>query len=198
MDHASESGLWLLLLLHRGDSCRTLSLSPYGTLTMAQPLDKPAESTLPAANTTAELLLTRTQAARRIGASVATVRRMEQSGELVPLVVDGRHLFRAPEVERYVHADEGELAAAVFQALKDGKPAYQIVIDLKLPPDRVERFVEAWVRMTRSWLVMGPEGSLAVWERTYKLGPLTPERIRRALEIAAQTPSFREKLMREP
>jgi hypothetical protein len=52
-----------------------------------------------AATTETNLLLTRAQAARRLGISIATVRRME-ANELAPIVVEGKHLFRAKDVER--------------------------------------------------------------------------------------------------
>lgn len=49
---------------------------------------------------TGQVLLTRTEAAKRMGVSVATVRRME-AAELHVEVINGRHLFRLEDVDRH-------------------------------------------------------------------------------------------------
>lgn len=106
--------------------------------------------------TQTDLLLTRAQTARRIGVSLATVRRMEKS-ELNPIVIDGKYLFRAEDVDRYANADEGHVAARAFEFFEAGKDQVQVVIAMNLAPEQVTRLHDQWVQMSNR-VVMDPPG----------------------------------------
>lgn len=99
--------------------------------------------------------MTRSQAARRLGVSLSTVRRME-GAELVPVQIDGKHLFRRTDIDLFVRADEGQLAAEAFAAFESGKSAVEVVIELRLPPEKVEALQAAWVRLSSRVVVPMP------------------------------------------
>ncbi len=129
-----------------------------------------------------ELLLTRAQTARRIGVSLATVRRMEKS-ELTPIVIDGKHVFRAEDVDRYSNADDGHVAARAFELFEAGKDQVQVVIAMSLPPERVAKLHGQWVQMSNR-IVMDPPGAgLRRFLREELGGDVTPAAVLAALRM---------------
>lgn len=135
--------------------------------------------------------LTRSQAAAALGASVATIRRLEGL-ELHPSVdADGVHWFDAAEVELVAksrrpakgrrplrprrHAApppapaaptaSGEVAAAVFGAFDAGKKPSEVVVLLRQPPDLVRALHESWLELrARDLPVAGAAAKVAVLE----------------------------------
>jgi hypothetical protein len=93
------------------------------------------------------VLLTRSQGARRMGVSLATVRRMEGS-ELQPIVVDGKHCFPIEDVDRHRRVTDGDLAATAFQMFNDDKSQVDVVIALKEAPERIRKLFNDWVEMS--------------------------------------------------
>jgi hypothetical protein len=97
--------------------------------------------------------LTRTQVAKRLGVSVATVRRMEGK-ELHPTKDEnGVRLFEPAEVESIGAArspgpptpsSSGILAATVFTMLDQKKTLREIVIALKAPPEVIRALYREW------------------------------------------------------
>ncbi|MDD9946973.1 MAG: helix-turn-helix transcriptional regulator [Myxococcales bacterium] len=139
-----------------------------------------------------EVLLTRAQAARRIGVSVSTIRRME-GAELEPVLVDGKHLFHLPEVDRYRRVTDGELAARAFQMFNDGRCVIDVVIELQEPPERIEKLHERWCHHTGSTVVLGFDGKSL--DRVCKdIGPLTPKLLRECIMLAAYFDENRARL----
>lgn len=105
--------------------------------------------------------ITRREAADILGVSVASIRRLE-GNQLYP-VQDNRGVWRfsKTEVAEYVKrrpsksaekpkkADEGEIAARVFEMLSDGWDLADIVIHLRIPPEKVRDLYSQWVLSLR-------------------------------------------------
>ena len=133
---------------------------------------------------TAEVLLTRSQAARRVGVSVSTIRRME-GDTLDPVVLDGRHYFRAADLERMRPTTDGEVAARAFAMFEEGNSVIDAVIALQQPPSVIEPLHKDWCRFSDSLVIHVP----FTWKdprRLFKrLGypVLTPHLVRQCLLI---------------
>jgi hypothetical protein len=107
--------------------------------------------------------LTRSKAARRLGVSVTTLRRME--GDLLhpEKGPGGVHLFDVSEVEaafvkvrssrQGTFAADGEIAAEVFALLDDGLNPVDVVRRMRVSPEVVEHLQTQWVRMRRAVLL---------------------------------------------
>ncbi len=110
-------------------------------------------------------LLTRGQAAARIGISITELRRREADGRIRPRkrTANGWHLFAVEDVEAQANgaatgltrkstvSDEPytpEEAALVFDALEAGKTLVQCVRECKVMPVTVELLAEAYARLT--------------------------------------------------
>jgi hypothetical protein len=110
--------------------------------------------------------LTRSQAARRLGVSVTTLRRME--GDLLhpEKGPGGVRLFDLAEVEaafvrvrasrHSTTVEDGELAAEVFALFDEGLNPVDVVKRMRVAPDVVERLQSQWARMRRS-VLLSPE-----------------------------------------
>lgn len=116
-------------------------------------------------------LLKRAEAARRLGVSTSSVRRMEGS-ELQPIVgANGVRYFAEEQIEAvYVRIrrtrtvvpedDSGAVAARVFERLNAGTNPADIVKDLRLEPELVERLVEQWQRLAQAVLLTRDQARL--------------------------------------
>lgn len=141
-------------------------------------------------------LFSRNQAAEALGIAGSTLRAWQTSRRLVPaLQREGIWLYTKEQLDRELRKPQGELAAKCFGLFEEGLSAVAVVMQLQVEPAIVEELHTAWVRMTASWVVRGPEGPRAAWEATYNLGPLTPEKLRRALELCAARSELRERLL---
>lgn len=99
---------------------------------------------------------TRAVAARVLGVSVGQVRKLEKSGDLKPTVSkEGIHLFKMNDLEalarkRYNDGfrakafNGGQIAAAVFRLLEQGKSKSHIVIQLMVEPEVVNKLYDEW------------------------------------------------------
>jgi len=116
---------------------------------------------------TGQVLLTRTEAAKRMGVSVATVRRME-GAELRVEVIDGKHLLRIEDVDRHRRVPDGDLAAQVFQMFNEGYSQVEVVIQLKESPDRIRKLHNDWVEMSNCIVALPKPGSKFHVERLSK------------------------------
>lgn len=127
---------------------------------------KPSHLSVVSAANDSATLLSRTQVAERIGASVATVRRYE--GTLLhPLVdKDGTHRFDPKEVTALAASranqalgrgtirnakpvvpearTRGEIAALVFERFEQRQSHAEIVIGLRVEPELVEELFDQW------------------------------------------------------
>ena len=135
----------------------------------------------PTASDGRHVLLTRSQAARRMGVSVATVRRMEGE-ELQPIIVDGKHCFASDDLDRYRKVSDGDLAAQVFDMFNADKTPVDVVIALKQPPERVRKLFQDWAEMSEC-LVAGPPGIGRRQLQRYLKKPLTRRMIWVCLNI---------------
>jgi hypothetical protein len=122
---------------------------PDKTGDLTEPEEAEKSSVLPAdaAQDPRHVLLTRAQAARRMGVSVATVRRME-GGELQPVIIDGKHCFALEDLECHRKVTDGDLAAKAFEMFNADKTQVDAVIALKEPPERIRRLFQDWVEMS--------------------------------------------------
>lgn len=110
-------------------------------------------------------LLRRTEAARLLGVSKSTVRRMEGTA-LTPVVGPKNvHLFQEEEVRaivvtRRAHVamptNAGDVAADAFALFDDGFHVVDVVKQLRVSPDIIETLYERWARL-RSMLVLSAE-----------------------------------------
>jgi hypothetical protein len=116
--------------------------------------------------------ISRKQAARSLGVSVATVRRME-GVDLHPNIVDGVHAFDPVEVEdlarrrsesrnmkrngsstnREAVSVSGEVAAVAFSLFASGRSTREVVVELHLHPVAVRDLHANWVAMGYEILV---------------------------------------------
>jgi len=120
-----------------------------------QPADAPAlpADAPPPAETRRRGRLTRKQVADRLGVSISKVRTMEGKS-LHPMKIDGVHYFERSEVDAAAlnlgrkgaaHMTEGEVAAAVFKLIDNGKELREIVIELEQPPSVVRALYREWL-----------------------------------------------------
>jgi hypothetical protein len=98
--------------------------------------------------------LTRKRVADALGVSIFKVRSMEGS-ELHPTIRDGVHYFDAEEIaaltrkmapkrQRENDRNDGEIAALAFFAFDEGKDLFQIVTELRIPPEKVRALYREW------------------------------------------------------
>ncbi|MBN1654346.1 MAG: helix-turn-helix domain-containing protein [Deltaproteobacteria bacterium] len=144
---------------------------------------------------TGQVLLTRTEAAKRMGVSVATVRRMEGS-ELQVVMIDGKHLFHLEEVDRYRRVSDGDLAAQVFQMFNEGYSQVEVVIQLKESPDRIRKLHNDWVEMSNCIVALPKPGSKFHVERLSKTR-ITPALTFVCIDIVLGDPELVKKAERE-
>lgn len=102
------------------------------------------------------VFLTRAQAARRMGVSLATVRRMEGE-ELHPILVNGKHCFAVEELDRHRKVTDGDLAAKAFEMFNADSTQVDVVIALREPPERIRSLFNDWTAMSEC-IVAGPPG----------------------------------------
>lgn len=161
---------------------------------MTQPNETQEIATDPAPT---EVLLTRSQAARRMGVSVATIRRME-GVSIDPIVLDGRHFFRAEDIDHLRPRTDGEIAGRAFAGFESGQSIIEVVIALEQPPDAIEALHKKWVELSRSLVVRGFDD----WRwtkdiyRTLGLPMLTPYAVQQCLAIVAASEENRDRLRR--
>jgi hypothetical protein len=141
------------------------------------------------------VLLTRSQAARRMGVSVATVRRMEGE-ELQPVIIDGKHCFALEELDRHRKVTDGDLAAKAFEMFNADKSQVDVVIALKEPPERIRRLFQDWVEMS-DCIVAGAPGVGARRLRKMLKPSLTRTLVWVCLNIVFRDPNLRARAEKE-
>jgi hypothetical protein len=106
-------------------------------------------------------MLTRTEAARELGVSVSTVRRLERS-KLHPVTEsDGSHAFDAEEVRALARARAdsraplslGELTARACELFREGNGVVDVVVALRQTFDTVREWESAYIAESKSLLV---------------------------------------------
>lgn len=105
--------------------------------------------------------LTRKEAAKRLGTSCSTVRRLEERSELHPVQdEDDVHFFDPVEVATLARrrgtgtptSSAGELAAAAFEMFGGGLGQREVVVALRQPPGVVRQLYKDWGRAGDIWL----------------------------------------------
>jgi hypothetical protein len=132
------------------------------------PADTATHAEMPAAKPVAASpakLLRRSEAARVLGVSTSTLRRMEGTALRPELGPDGVHRFREEHVrELVVHrntvssgpeAYDAEMAAEVFALLDEGVHPVEIVKRHRLDPRAVEAMHAKWASMRGAFVVTG-------------------------------------------
>ena len=144
-----------------------------------------------------EVLLTRSQAARRMRVSVSTVRRMEGDA-LDPVVIEGRHYFRADDVESVRPRTDGEIAARAFEAFSAGKNVVATVIELEQPPALIEDLYKSWQRLSGDLIVRELGGWKKIGRVFESLGYpcLTPYLVQQCLLVCATVDEAKARLKR--
>lgn len=153
------------------------------------------ESVASTAASGGHVLLTRGQAARRMGVSLATVRRMEGS-ELHPIIVDGKHCFPLEDIDRHRRVTDGDLAAMAFQMFNDDKTQVEAVITLKESPERIRKLFQDWLAMSEC-IIAGPPG--IGYRRFWQVRGFRPTRALVALcvSLVMADPKLRERAERQ-
>lgn len=114
-------------------------------------------------------LITRGEAAKRIGVSITQIVRYEKEGFLTPVLgTNGWHWFHADAVERLrpkegigrptrrtMKQEAGEVAANVFSMLVAGASLHEIVIETRALPDDVVKLINLFDSKTH--VVLAPE-----------------------------------------
>lgn len=141
---------------------------------------------------------TRKQAARELGIGESTLRLWHERGSFLPDENrKGVHLYSLKQLNEKRRELPGELAAMAFERFESGLSSVQTVIELRADPGVIGQLYDSYVRMSSAWVVAGPPGSRATWEQTFRVGPITPGKLRRALELCSADPKLREKLLSE-
>jgi hypothetical protein len=139
-------------------------------------------------------MLTRAEAAQMLGVSKTTLRLYEKRELVQPIFVDGIHWFARATIRDAMKARQHGHSAAAFALFEQGKTPVEVVLELDVEPERIQHLWECYHRLQGCWIVKGP-GSLRAWERTYRLGELTPAKLLRALELVCSNPTLREQLL---
>lgn len=141
-------------------------------------------------------IFTRTQAANYLGVGNSTLRWWHSLGRLVPgLTRDGVHLYTREQLELWQRGNPDAVASQAFKLFEQGETPIAVVIALHADPTAIEKLHEQYVRLSGAWVVAGPSGPRRAWERTYRLGQLTPQKIRIALELCASNEELRAKVI---
>jgi hypothetical protein len=141
-------------------------------------------------------LFTRKQAADYLGVGFSTIRWWHSLGRLVPaLTRDGVHFYTREQLEQWQRGNPDAVASQAFKLFEQGETPIGVVIALHADPTAVEKLHEQYVRLSGAWVVAGPPGPRRAWERTYRLGQLTPQKLRTALELCANNEELRAKLL---
>lgn len=99
--------------------------------------------------------MTRGEVARALKTSIASVRRLEEAGTLLPKKVEGVHQFDPAEVERVrlereasgkVRVSPGDVEAAAIALFRQGSTAHDAVTELRIPIAQAERIFEYFKR----------------------------------------------------
>jgi len=136
----------------------------------------------------------RVQAARFLGLSVRQIRWLQDTKQLHPIAVDHGYCFTRDDLEAWLNAQPGELAARAFQCFERGCTPQQTVIELRAMPSAIASLHAEWVKMSGAWTVAGPRGPRDRWEQAYGIGPLTPTKLLRALELIGSRADLRAQL----
>lgn len=113
--------------------------------------------------------MNRKQAAKRLGLAVRTLRDLEERGELVPIGAKGNERLyteaivvafeQRRQIAREIEAvkegarrkplppHEGEIAARVFEMLEQKRSRIEIVIELRVDPERVDELAKHYQKM---------------------------------------------------
>jgi hypothetical protein len=134
--------------------------------------------------------LTRTEAARALGVSTSTVRRLEGARLHPAIDAEGRHVFDLEEVRALgptgarsrATTSAGELAARACELFREGKNAVDVIIALRQPFEVVLEWQRAYVEVAGSLFV--PESlSRAIKEAFFvEQEPFSPEGLASLLE----------------
>lgn len=128
-----------------------------------------------------------------LGVHKSSIRRMEDRGELRPIVVAGVHWFTREAVAHAYQRLEGTICAAAFRLFKAGLEPVDVVIELEADAELIGQLWRSYNDLEGHWVVEGP-GSKRAWEPVFQLGELTPAKLRRALELCGSTPALRAEL----
>lgn len=139
---------------------------------------------------------TRTQAARFLGVSLAAVKAAQKRGSLAVSSVQGVSVFSRDTLTSWRDSTpRGAIAAAAFRCYARGRSAAQVVADLEILPVTAITLQAAYAECSGGLLVACSPMARATWARVYGVPELTPELVLRAVEICAQTPALRAKLL---
>lgn len=118
-------------------------------------MPRPLKRVIPPDPAKPETWFTRGEAAALLGCSVRTVERLENKRLHPYLDIKGIHRFNPNEVHAIQHRARGrarsleppkpgDIAAAVFDMLTEGKSKREIVVQLHVEPREVQRLWEEW------------------------------------------------------
>jgi len=132
-----------------------------------------------------------------LGSSKTTVRRLENTGLLHPIVLDGVHYFAREAIARAAQARPHALSGKAFTLFEAGKTPIETVVELDADPEHIHALWETYQRLQGCWVIQGPK-SLRAWEGVYHLGELTPTKLLRCIEIVCADPKLRALLEAGP
>lgn len=141
-------------------------------------------------------LLTRKEAAAWCGLATSTIAYAERTGALRGIVSDkprGATLFRVSDLESWrarvgQHSDSMRTA---LDAILRGCSPIDLVMKHGLLPERARQLIQTMAELSGGWYVEGPPGSREAWMRAHRIDVITPEVLRRALELFASIPWLR-------
>lgn len=140
-------------------------------------------------------IFSRRQAATFLNVGHTTLRWWHSLGRLVPaLNRNGVHLYTRDQLEQWQRGNPDAVSARAFALFEQGATAVQVVIELHADPETIEKLHAVYARLSGSWLIKGPSGPRHAWEKAYAIGKLTPEKLRKALELCAANDDLRQKL----
>lgn len=139
---------------------------------------------------------TRGQAGRYLGISRQAVMAAQARGALAAELVNGVSVFSRAVLDTYRDSTpRGEVAALAFARFAAGETCADVVIALRVQPAMAESLLASYERCAGVIVVAAPNCGRQEWADLLKLPTLTPGLVLRALELCAQTPSLRARLL---
>jgi len=139
---------------------------------------------------------TRTQAARYLGITLGGVKSAQARGGLASHTIEGVSCFTRATLDLYRESTpSGALAARAFGMFDAGASAADVVIALAVQPATAQALLAAFAACSGACVVACPTMGRAAWASLYELPAITPALLLRALELSAQSPSLRPRLL---
>jgi hypothetical protein len=144
-------------------------------------------------------LVSRSEASRLLGLSRSAVRAMD-GVQLAPITVGSTVYYHRTEIDMLLSARSGVSAQRAFSVFQQGGGPDDAVVQHALPPELAERLWQLYLRLqgqrARTVIVELPAPLTAeAWRKAHGYERITPDIVRRALEMCARDPELKRRLL---